>query len=192
MVYGLRVARIPTNRPLIRTASAWPRSDHARREIPGDIKAGRGSDGDGKAGSYRHSLPGGVGESQRGLQRGRGSPTRVLNAKFDREEASIVAEAGKARAVTIATNMAGRGTDIKLGEGCAGDRRSARDRERIPRRGTHRPAAHPEDAPDRAIREASNSTIRPRTRCWKGNRAGLARWAVKLYPAKRPSVGVRG
>ena len=42
---------------------------------------------------------------------------QVLNAKYHQKEAEIVAQAGKAGAVTIATNMAGRGTDIKLGEG---------------------------------------------------------------------------
>ncbi len=42
---------------------------------------------------------------------------QVLNAKYHQKEAEIVAEAGKPKAVTIATNMAGRGTDIKLGEG---------------------------------------------------------------------------
>lgn len=42
---------------------------------------------------------------------------QVLNAKYHQREAEIVAEAGKSGAVTIATNMAGRGTDIKLGEG---------------------------------------------------------------------------
>ena len=47
----------------------------------------------------------------------RGIPHQVLNAKQPQKEAEIVAEAGKAGAVTIATNMAGRGTDIKLGEG---------------------------------------------------------------------------
>ena len=41
----------------------------------------------------------------------------VLNAKFHEKEAEIVAQAGQQGAVTIATNMAGRGTDIKLGEG---------------------------------------------------------------------------
>ena len=41
----------------------------------------------------------------------------VLNAKFHEKEAEIVADAGQQGAVTIATNMAGRGTDIKLGEG---------------------------------------------------------------------------
>ena len=46
-----------------------------------------------------------------------GIPHNVLNAKFHEREAEIVADAGQKGAVTIATNMAGRGTDIKLGEG---------------------------------------------------------------------------
>ena len=46
-----------------------------------------------------------------------GVPHNVLNAKFHEKEAEIVADAGQLGAVTIATNMAGRGTDIKLGEG---------------------------------------------------------------------------
>ena len=48
-----------------------------------------------------------------------GIPHNVLNAKFHEKEAEIVAEAGQKGAVTIATNVAGRGTDIKLGEGVA-------------------------------------------------------------------------
>jgi len=51
--------------------------------------------------------------------RERGIPHTVLNAKYHEKEAQIVAQAGQKRAVTIATNMAGRGTDIKLGEGVA-------------------------------------------------------------------------
>ena len=46
-----------------------------------------------------------------------GIPHNVLNAKFHEKEAEIIAGAGQKGAVTIATNMAGRGTDIKLGEG---------------------------------------------------------------------------
>lgn len=49
----------------------------------------------------------------------RGIPYRLLNAKQDREEAEIIGQAGCRGAVTIATNMAGRGTDIKLEEGVA-------------------------------------------------------------------------
>jgi len=55
-------------------------------------------------------------EISRVLKR-RGIPHQVLNAKYHEKEAEIVALAGQMGAVTIATNMAGRGTDIKLGEG---------------------------------------------------------------------------
>jgi len=48
-----------------------------------------------------------------------GIPHRVLNARHIAKEAEIVAEAGQMGRVTVATNMAGRGTDIKLGEGVA-------------------------------------------------------------------------
>lgn len=51
--------------------------------------------------------------------RKKGIPHKVLNAKFHELEAEIVAQAGQKGAVTIATNMAGRGTDIKLGEDVA-------------------------------------------------------------------------
>ncbi len=47
----------------------------------------------------------------------RGIPHQVLNAKYHEKEAEIVAQAGQRQTVTIATNMAGRGTDIVLGEG---------------------------------------------------------------------------
>src|SRR5690606_18268698 len=46
-------------------------------------------------------------------------PHNVLNAKYHQQEAEIVAAAGQKGAVTVATNMAGRGTDIKLGPGVA-------------------------------------------------------------------------
>ncbi|WP_455714944.1 preprotein translocase subunit SecA [Anaerosporobacter sp.] len=51
------------------------------------------------------------------LLKKKGIPHKVLNAKFHELEAEIIADAGQHGAVTIATNMAGRGTDIKLGEG---------------------------------------------------------------------------
>jgi preprotein translocase subunit SecA len=52
-----------------------------------------------------------------GLLKKHNIPHKVLNAKFHELEAEIIADAGQLGAVTIATNMAGRGTDIKLGEG---------------------------------------------------------------------------
>ena len=58
-----------------------------------------------------------VSERLSALLKRRGIPHNVLNAKQHEREAEIIAEAGEKGAVTIATNMAGRGTDIKLGEG---------------------------------------------------------------------------
>ena len=55
-----------------------------------------------------------------GLLTRNGVPHNVLNAKHHEQEAQIIAEAGQAGKVTIATNMAGRGVDIKLGEGVVG------------------------------------------------------------------------
>ena len=49
------------------------------------------------------------------MLRSKGIPHNVLNAKYHEREAQIIAEAGRPAAVTIATNMAGRGTDIVLG-----------------------------------------------------------------------------
>ena len=49
------------------------------------------------------------------LLRKRGIPHSVLNAKYHEKEAEIIAQAGRSGSVTIATNMAGRGTDIVLG-----------------------------------------------------------------------------
>ena len=69
------------------------------------------------------------------LLKKRGVPHNVLNAKFHAQEAEIVAQAGRYKAVTIATNMAGRGTDIMLGgnpEFMALDEVGSRDDERFP------------------------------------------------------------
>jgi preprotein translocase subunit SecA len=52
-----------------------------------------------------------------GMLKRRGIPHEVLNAKYHEKEAEIIAKAGQKKAVTIATNMAGRGTDIVLGQG---------------------------------------------------------------------------
>ncbi|RMF61999.1 MAG: preprotein translocase subunit SecA, partial [Calditrichaeota bacterium] len=58
-----------------------------------------------------------VSETLSRMLKRRGIPHHVLNAKYHKQEAEIISKAGEAGAVTIATNMAGRGTDIKLGKG---------------------------------------------------------------------------
>ena len=71
-----------------------------------------------------------VSETLSRMLKRRGMKHNVLNAKHHKSESEIVAEAGKPRAVTIATNMAGRGTDIKLGEGVTDTRTVKWARER--------------------------------------------------------------
>ncbi len=67
-----------------------------------------------------------VSETLSRMLKRRGIQHEVLNAKYHGREAQIVAQAGQPGAVTIATNMAGRGTDIKLGPGVEGRSRCAK------------------------------------------------------------------
>jgi preprotein translocase subunit SecA len=115
-IYKLDVAVIPTNRPVIRQDNN-DRIYKTRREKYGaavdEIK-----------GCYAKGQPVLVGTASveasellsRMLKREK-IPHNVLNAKYHRQEAEIVARAGQRGTVTISTNMAGRGTDIKLGDG---------------------------------------------------------------------------
>ena len=85
----------------------------------------------------------------------RGIPHNVLNAKEHERESEIIKDAGQPHAVTIATNMAGRGVDIKLGEGVTRARRALRARHRAPRGPAHRqPAPRPLRPPGRPRRDA--------------------------------------
>ncbi len=115
-IYKLDVMVIPTNRPIARD----DRNDlifRTQREKFNAIM-------DELERLHRMELPALVGTTNvevseklsRMLKR-RGIPHNVLNAKHHKRESDIVAEAGHPGTVTIATNMAGRGTDIKLGEG---------------------------------------------------------------------------
>ncbi|MDR0459244.1 MAG: preprotein translocase subunit SecA, partial [Coriobacteriales bacterium] len=113
-IYHLPVMAIPPNRPNARTDL----NDLVYRSIEAKFNAVA----DDVADCHENGQPALVGtvsiESSERLSRlleKRGIPHEVLNAKHHEREAHIVAQAGRAGAVTIATNMAGRGTDILLG-----------------------------------------------------------------------------
>ena len=113
-IYGMDVVVIPTNKPMIRVD--YP--DVIYRTEEGKFRAVVEEIAD----CYRRGQPVLVGtisiEKSERLSRmleKRGVPHQVLNAKYHEKEAAIIAQAGRKGAVTIATNMAGRGTDILLG-----------------------------------------------------------------------------
>lgn len=115
-IYGMDVVVIPTNKPIVRE----DRSDVVYRTQLGKYKAIV----DKVVERYEAGQPVLVGtvsiqisELLSELLKRRGIPHQVLNAKYHEKEAEIVAQAGQRNMVTIATNMAGRGTDIVLGEG---------------------------------------------------------------------------
>jgi preprotein translocase subunit SecA len=116
--YNLDVVPIPTHKPVIREDHEDFVFPHPRAKERSVVQAIVEAHTTG-----RPVLVGtaSVKESERlsALAAAAGIPHRVLNARQDAEEARIVAQAGQRGAVTISTNMAGRGTDIVLGEGVA-------------------------------------------------------------------------
>ena len=115
-IYNMRVIPIPTNRPVQRIDHSdllYQTLDSKFRAVVADVKE-----------RYEQGQPVLVGtvavETSDLISRklvAAGVPHEVLNAKNHFKEAQIIMNAGQRGAVTIATNMAGRGTDIKLGEG---------------------------------------------------------------------------
>ncbi|MDY3774103.1 MAG: preprotein translocase subunit SecA, partial [Eubacterium sp.] len=115
-IYGMDVVEVPTNKPVARidyNDSVYKTKREKLNAIVEDI-----------TGCYERKQPVLVGtitieasEELSDMLKRRGIKHKVLNAKYHEMEAEIIADAGVAGAVTIATNMAGRGTDIKLGEG---------------------------------------------------------------------------
>jgi preprotein translocase subunit SecA len=117
--YGLEIAVIPPHRPCVRTdepVRLYATAEHKEQALAGHAAAVHATGRPVLIGTLS------VAESERiaGRLRQAGLDCVVLNAKNDAEEAAIVAEAGARGAVTVSTQMAGRGTDIRLG-GTAGD-----------------------------------------------------------------------
>ena len=113
-IYGMDVVEIPTNKPVIRQdledAYTRPRRKNTTRWWRKSRRlTRRGSR------CWWVRLPSTF-PKRSAPSEAEGIPHNVLNAKFHEKEAEIVADAGRHGAVTIATNMAGRGTDIKLDE----------------------------------------------------------------------------
>ncbi len=115
-IYKLRVVVVPTHRPIART----DKPDAVYRTVEAKFRAVA------KIAAERHEAgqPVLIGttsieksEALGALLTGMNVPHNVLNAKQHEKEAEIIAKAGEPGAVTIATNMAGRGTDIKLADG---------------------------------------------------------------------------
>ncbi|MCZ0754394.1 preprotein translocase subunit SecA [Anoxybacillus sp. J5B_2022] len=115
-IYNMQVVVIPTNRPVIRE----DRPDLIYKTMEGKFRAVVEDIAERHA-KGQPVLVGTVAietsELISNMLKKRGIPHNVLNAKNHAKEAEIIAQAGQKGAVTIATNMAGRGTDIKLGEG---------------------------------------------------------------------------
>ena len=117
-IYGLDVVQIPTNRPIKRhdLGDIVYQSEQGKFNAVVDEIMTEHAKG-------RPVLVGtrSIEKSERvaALLRQRGAVCNVLNAKYHEQEAQIIKDAGLRDAITIATNMAGRGVDIKLGEGVA-------------------------------------------------------------------------
>ena len=114
-IYGLDVVVIPTNTPMIRDDQndlVYLTIDEKYDAIVEDINDCMEQ---GSAGPGGHGVDRKLGAAVRGAQPKRKIDHNVLNAKQHEREADIIAQAGRPGRVTIATNMAGRGTDIVLG-----------------------------------------------------------------------------
>ncbi|MDZ7710066.1 MAG: preprotein translocase subunit SecA [Roseovarius sp.] len=113
-IYGLGVVEVPTNRPIARIDkddAVYRTAQEKYEAIVEEIRAAHDKGQPTLVGTTSIEKS----EMLSDLLKKAGIPHNVLNARQHEQEAQIIADAGKLGAVTIATNMAGRGTDIKLG-----------------------------------------------------------------------------
>ena len=114
-IYGMDVIEIPTNRPIARIDhqdAVYKTKKEKFKAVVEEVKEAHEKGQPVLVGTITIETS----ELISGMLKREGIPHTVLNAKFHEQEAEIVAQAGQHGAVTIATNMAGRGTDIKLDE----------------------------------------------------------------------------
>ena len=114
-IYGMDVVEIPTNRPVARTDQQDSVYKTRREKLHAIVDAVRDAHEKGQP-VLVGTITIEASEELSKMLTKQGIQHKVLNAKFHELEAEIVADAGQHGAVTIATNMAGRGTDIKLDE----------------------------------------------------------------------------
>ena len=115
-IYETEVVSIPTHRPMVRNDEndfIFKTKDSKFRAVIEDIADAHDRGQPVLVGTISVA----VSEMLSGMMERRGIPHSVLNAKQHDQEAEVIARAGERGAVTIATNMAGRGVDIKLGDG---------------------------------------------------------------------------
>ena len=114
-IYSLDVVEIPTNRPIDPQGRRRRGLSHRRREIRRHHPADRGMPQDAASRCWSARCRSRNRKLLSALLKKRKIKHNVLNARYHEQEAAIVAQAGVSGTVTIATNMAGRGTDIQLG-----------------------------------------------------------------------------
>ena len=115
-IYGMDVVEVPPNLPVARQDLQDAVYKTKREKLNAVVEAIREAHATGQP-VLVGTISIEASEELSDMLKKRNVPHKVLNAKFHEMEAEIVADAGQMGAVTIATNMAGRGTDIKLGEG---------------------------------------------------------------------------
>ena len=175
-IYGLGVVEVPTNRAVARKDEHDQVYRTAREKYDGVVKAIR------EAHTKGQPLLVGTTSIEKSeflstLLKKEGIPHNVLNARQHEQEAQIVADAGKLGAVTIATNMAGRGTDIQLGGNV-----EMKVLEAI----TADPEAHPDEVRSRIEAEHADERVRVLTA------GGLFVLATERHESRRIDNQLRG